>query len=81
MLCIVIVPWNPIISEKREKFVAIFLKTLLVTDGHFTLIIVLGKFLIKSLNEPLVFAQKMSFQPASVNGLNHGPEKQGKLLG
>src|SRR5712692_1688358 len=80
MFGIIIVPRHPIIIEKGEQLVAILLKALFVVDGDFTLIIALGKLPIKSLNENLVFAQKMSLQSESVDCLNHRPEQRGKLL-
>ena len=79
MLRIVIVPRDTIIVEEGEKLPAVLLKTLLVMEGHFTLIITLGKLFVETLNERFMLSQKMRFQPKLINRLDYGPQQEGKL--
>jgi hypothetical protein len=72
MLRIIIVPRDTIMIEKCEKLVAVLLKALFVVDCYCTLTITFGKSFVETLNKELVLSQKMSFQPKSINRLNHG---------
>src|SRR3954463_6158106 len=79
MLGIIIVPRDTIMIEKCEKLFAVLLKTLFVVDCYCTLIITFRKFFVEMLNEALVLSQKMSFQPKSINCLNHGFQQYRKV--
>jgi len=79
MLRIIIVPRDTIIIEKCEKLFAVLLKALFVVNCYFTLIITFGKFFVETLNQDFVLSQKMSFQPKSINRLNHGFQQHGKV--
>src|SRR5262249_8841113 len=75
VLCIVVVPGDPIVIQECEKSLAIFLKPLLILDGTLRRERLLAHLVDKLQGLPFVLLQMPSLQPKSVHGVDNGPEQ------
>ena len=69
---IVVVPWHPVVTQEREKFVAVFLEALFAFGGRFALEIGSVEESIEPIDLDQAFPQEMFLQSARVDGCDHG---------
>ena len=79
MLCIVVVPRDPVIVEKSEQLVSVLLQACLDFHRFLTLQVAFRDLPIESLGRREVLRQKAAFQAVSINCFHHGLEQDRKV--